>query len=69
MTMRYAHLACGDLDICVPVLERAARERGEDVEPVTVGALPAFADVAPAGSCRMRDGEITGIPVIAGMED
>lgn len=51
------------------VLERAARERGEDVEPVTVGALPAFADVAPAGSCRMRDGEITGIPVIAGMED
>lgn len=24
MTMRYAHLASGDLDICVPVLERAA---------------------------------------------
>lgn len=24
MTMRYAHLAPGDLDICVPVLERAA---------------------------------------------
>ena len=28
MTMRYAHLACGDLDICVPVLERAARAAG-----------------------------------------
>ena len=25
MTMRYAHLASGDLDICVPILERAAR--------------------------------------------
>lgn len=25
MTMRYAHLASSDLDICVPVLERAAR--------------------------------------------
>jgi len=24
MTMRYAHLASGDLDICVPILERAA---------------------------------------------
>ncbi|GMB81705.1 site-specific integrase [Shinella zoogloeoides] len=27
MTMRYAHLASGDLDICVPILERAARAR------------------------------------------
>lgn len=25
MTMRYAHLASGDLDVCVPVLEHAAR--------------------------------------------
>ena len=25
ITMRYAHLASGDLDICVPILERAAR--------------------------------------------
>ena len=25
MTMRYAHLASSDLDICVPILERAAR--------------------------------------------
>ncbi len=51
------------------VLERAARERGESVLPATVGTLPAFPDVAPAGSCRMRDGEITAIPVIAGSED
>ena len=29
MTMRYAHLASGDLDICVPVLERAARAKAE----------------------------------------
>lgn len=27
MTMRYAHLASGDLDICVPILERAARTK------------------------------------------
>ncbi|WP_313196584.1 site-specific integrase [Shinella zoogloeoides] len=27
MTMRYAHLASGDLDICVPILERAARAK------------------------------------------
>lgn len=27
MTMRYAHLASGDLDICVPVLEHAIRAR------------------------------------------
>lgn len=51
------------------VLERSARERGEHAAPVTVGALAAFPDVAPAASCRMRDGEITAIPVIAGTED
>ena len=51
------------------VLERAARERGEAAEPVTVGALPAFPDVAPPGSCRMRHGEVTGLPVLAGAED
>lgn len=27
MTMRYAHLASSDLDICVPILERAARRK------------------------------------------
>ena len=51
------------------VLERAARERGEDAVAPTVGELPAFPDVAPPGSCRMRHGEVTGIPVIAGSED
>lgn len=50
-------------------LERAARERGEE-PPVTVrGDLPAFPDVAPPGSCRMRHGEVTGIPVLAGTAD
>ena len=51
------------------VLERAARERGEASEAITVGALPAFPDEAPAGSCRMRAGEVTGIPVLAGALD
>lgn len=51
------------------VLERAARERGEAVQANTVGAYPAIPDVAPPGSCRMRHGEVTGIPVIAGSED
>lgn len=51
------------------VFERAARERGEPVEPVVTGFLAALPDVAPPGSCRMRHGEVTGIPVIAGTED
>lgn len=51
------------------VLERAARERGEDVAAPVVGGLGAFPDEAPAGSCRMRDGEVTGIPVLAGTAD
>ena len=51
------------------VLERAARERGETVPARTAGALAAFPDVAPAGSCRMRHGESTGIPVLAGADD
>ncbi|MFT4135881.1 ferrochelatase [Microbacterium sp.] len=51
------------------VLERAARARGESAEPVTTGALGAFPDEAPPGSCRMREGEVTGIPVLAGTED
>ena len=51
------------------VLERAARERGEDRAALTVGAFPALPDVAPPGSCRMRHGEVTGIPVLAGHED
>ncbi len=51
------------------VLERAARERGESPAVVTEGSLGALPDVAPAGSCRMRDGEVTGIPVLAGSAD
>ncbi len=51
------------------VLERAARERGNDVDVPVSGALGAFPDVAPPGSCRMRDGEVTGIPVLAGTAD
>lgn len=51
------------------VLERAARERGEDPASPTVGSFAAFPDVAPPGSCRMRHEEITGIPVLAGDED
>lgn len=51
------------------VVERAARERGEQAEPVVAGSLEAMPDVAPPGSCRMRHGEVTGIPVIAGIQD
>lgn len=51
------------------VLERAARERGEPVDAPTVGEFAAFPDVAPPGSCRMRAGEVTGIPVVAGTQD
>ncbi|RRD60046.1 ferrochelatase [Leucobacter sp. OH1287] len=48
---------------------RAARERGEDAPEKTVGEYPAIPDVAEPGSCRMRHGEVTGIPVIAGPID
>jgi ferrochelatase len=51
------------------VLERAARERGANAEAPTAGSLGAFPDDAPPGSCRMRHGEATGIPVLAGDED
>ncbi|WP_087010743.1 ferrochelatase [Leucobacter sp. 7(1)] len=51
------------------ILERAARERGDATPPVVAGTLGAFPDEAPAGSCRMRHGEVTGIPVLAGPAD
>lgn len=51
------------------VIERAARERGEEVPAPTVGGLAALPDVAPPGSCRMRHGEVTGLPVVAGPID
>lgn len=50
-------------------LERAARERGEDPSVTAAGHLGAFPDEAPPGSCRMRAGEITGVPVISGEVD
>ena len=51
------------------VLERAARERGEAPPSPTVGALPPLPDEAPPGSCRARDGVVTGVPVLAGGVD
>ncbi len=43
--------------------------RGEDAAAVTVGEYQALPDIAPPGSCRMRHGEVTGIPVLAGTAD
>ncbi|MBN9612575.1 MAG: ferrochelatase [Actinobacteria bacterium] len=51
------------------VMERAARERGESVEAPVIGELGAFPDRAAPGSCRMRHGEVTGVPVLAGADD
>ena len=51
------------------VLERAARERGEHPQIAVRGALPPFPDDAPPGSHRMRHGEVTGLPVVAGLAD
>lgn len=51
------------------VLERAARERGEEVLASTVGELEPLPDIAPPDSCRMRHGEVTGVPVLAGERD
>lgn len=51
------------------ILERAARESGQETPPETVGQLDALPDVAPPNSCRMRHGEDSGIPVLAGKED
>jgi ferrochelatase len=50
------------------VLERAAAERGEDVERVTVGALGAWPDVCRPGCCRQRAGEDSGIPAACGSD-
>ncbi len=51
------------------VIERASRERGIAIEAPTTGEFEAFPDIAPPGSCRMRHGEVTGIPVLAGERD
>jgi ferrochelatase len=50
------------------VLERAAAERGEDVERVTVGTLGAWPDVCRPGCCRLRAGEDSGVPAACGSD-
>ncbi len=50
------------------IVERAARERGEDVEPVTVGDLGPWPDRCAAGCCFQRAGQDTAIPATAGSD-
>ena len=50
------------------VLERAAAERGENPERVTVGALDAWPDVCRPGCCRMRAGVDSGVPAACGLD-
>jgi ferrochelatase len=50
------------------VLERAAAERGEEVERVTVGSLGAWPDVCRPGCCRLRAGEDSGVPAACGSD-
>lgn len=50
------------------VLERAAAERGEAVERVTVGELGAWPDVCRSGCCRQRVGVESGRPAACGEE-
>src|SRR3712207_7568527 len=51
------------------VLERAAAERGEEVERVTVGSLGAWPDICRPGCCRLRAGEDSGVAAACGSED
>lgn len=46
------------------LLERAAAERGEDPERVTVGAFDAWPDRCAVGCCFQRAGVDTGLPTI-----
>jgi ferrochelatase len=48
------------------VLERAATERGEDVERAVVGSSGPSWDVAPAGTARRIDGQDAGGPAVCG---
>src|SRR4029078_13205658 len=50
------------------VLERAAAERGEHPERVTVGALDAWPDVCRPGCFRMRAGVDSGVPAACGLD-
>lgn len=47
------------------MLERAAAERGEDPERVTVGAFDAWPDRCAVGCCFQRAGVDTGLPTIS----
>ena len=51
------------------VLERSSRERGEAPSASVAGVLGAFPDDAPPGSCRMRHGELSHVPVLGGAAD
>ncbi|HEY0187799.1 MAG TPA: ferrochelatase [Cellulomonas sp.] len=50
------------------MLERAAAERGEHPDRVTVGDLGPWPDVCAAGCCFQRAGQDTGIPALAGSD-
>ncbi len=50
------------------ILERAAVERGEEVTPVTVGALGAWPSPCRPGCCRLRAGEDSGVPAACGSD-
>ncbi len=51
------------------VLERAAAERGDEVEPVTVGSPRRVAEPAAVpGCCRLRAGEDSGVPAACGSD-
>ncbi|WP_298455626.1 ferrochelatase [uncultured Cellulomonas sp.] len=50
------------------VLERAAAERGEEVEAVTVGSLGAWPSPCRPGCCRLRAGEDSGVPAACGSD-
>ncbi|NKY22474.1 ferrochelatase [Cellulomonas denverensis] len=50
------------------IVERAARERGEDAEVVTTGELGPWPDRCATGCCFQRAGQDTGIPAIAGSD-
>jgi len=50
------------------VLERAAAERGEEVDRVSAGTLGVWPDVCRPGCCRMRAGQDSGIPAACGSD-
>ncbi|WP_282949015.1 ferrochelatase [Cellulomonas endometrii] len=61
-----APFVAGLVDLMV---ERAAAERGEDPERVTVGAFDAWPDRCAVGCCFQRAGVDTGLPTISQQQD